>query len=152
MIITNFEQKHAQTFTQLFAAYFSEIGAGVPEDIVRDKLIPHIFALEEKKTLRIDLAFSEDICIGFSIYQIDTLESDWCKRPGWGFIREFYIAPPYRRFGFGRKLAEHTEKALRNMGASGLYLTSDSGIPFWVSCGWRETREICSNELNILEK
>ena len=111
-----------------------------------------LVAQQESGILRVDLLVTETKPIGFSIYQIDTPESDWCKRPGWGFIREFYVAPACRLQGFGGALAAHSEKQLRNMGAEHLYLTADDGIPFWKHCGWQETEEISSNDLRILEK
>ena len=102
--------------------------------------------------IRVDFALNGDVFTGFSVYQIDSAKSDWCKRPGWGFIREFYVVPQYRKQGTGRLLADHTEAALRTMGAKQLYLTSTGGIPFWQSCGWDLTGELCSNEQYILEK
>ena len=102
--------------------------------------------------IRIDFALDGETAAGFSVYQIDKPESDWYKRPGWGFIREFYIVPAFRKAGFGRALATHTENALYQMGAERLYLTSDGAIPFWRRCGWKLSDEVCSNEQRILEK
>jgi len=43
----------------------------------------------------------DDKIIGFVNYQIDTLDSDWCEREGWGFIREIYVDKTLRGKGLG---------------------------------------------------
>lgn len=138
-------------FADLLAAYFPEVASDIPEDILRGKLADLIDEQHSQGILGITIAAEGTAAIGFSIYQIDTPESDWCKRPGWGFIREFYIVPEFRKQGFGRRLAYHTEQRLGEMGAARLYLTSDCG-PFWTGCGWQDTGEVCSNDLPIFEK
>ena len=137
----------------LFTAYFPELGGeDIPEDIIRGKLTDFIHDQHKKGIISISLLLDSDIPVGFSIYQIDTPESDWCKRPGWGFIREFYISPPYRKKGIGKLLCRHTEHQLRSMGAARLYLTADNAVPFWQKCGWTHTAEISTNGLYYLEK
>ncbi len=152
MTIQPYAHSMKDQFSQLLADYFTEIHSDIPEHIIRGKLMDLIHSQQESGILRVDLLVTETKPIGFSIYQIDTPESDWCKRPGWGFIREFYVAPACRLQGFGGALAAHSEKQLRDMGAEHLYLTADDGIPFWKHCGWQETEEISSNDLRILEK
>jgi GNAT superfamily N-acetyltransferase len=132
--------------------YMTELNCGIPEEIIRGKLVDLIERQWESDILRVALAMEENICIGFSVYQIDTPESDWCKRPGWGFIREFYVAPVNRKHGTGKALAAHTERELRNAGAVRLYLTSTDAVPFWQRCGWIRTEQLCSNGQYILEK
>ena len=140
------------TLADMMADYMAELDCGIPEDIIRGKLSDHIDQLCEKGIIRIFLAFEADRAVAFSVFQIDAPASDWCKRPGWGFIREFYVVPGYRKSAIGRYLAEHTEEELRNMGTDRLYLTSTGAIPFWQKCGWKLTEEICSNDQYILEK
>lgn len=133
-------------------AYMTELECGVPEEIIRGKLADLIDRQCASNIIQVDLVLEGSDCIGFSVYQIDTPESDWCKRPGWGFIREFYVIPAYRKQGTGAALAAHTEQALRAMGASQLYLTATEAVPFWQRCGWHLTEELCSNGQYILEK
>ena len=152
MTIHNYTPALKQPLADLMVAYFPEVNADIPEKIIRGKLSDLIAEQHHQRILYAAVAMENESPIGFSIFQIDTPESDWCKRPGWGFIREFYIAPAYRHRGFGQLLAQYSEDALRAAGAQNLYLTSAQASPFWVHCGWRETREICSNELPILEK
>ena len=152
MTITPYTPTHKHSLADLMTAYMTELDCGIPEDIIRGKLSDRIDRMCEDGIIRVDLAIDDDTPIGFSVYQIDKPESDWCKRPDWGFIREYYIAPPYRKQGAGRTLAAHTEDQLRKMGAQNLYLTSTAAVPFWQRCGWHLTAALCSNGQYILEK
>lgn len=75
--------------------------------------------------------------VGFAICQVDAPDSDWCKREGWGLIREFYIEPRYRLSGKGRFLAGQTESLLREKQAEQVYLTTSGALAFWLRCGYR---------------
>lgn len=152
MTIIPYDKSKKHLLADLMSAYMNELDCGIPEEIIRGKLSDFIDTQFDARIIRIDLGIESERIAGFSVYQIDKPESDWCKRPGWGFIREFYIVPAFRKSGLGRALALHTEETLRTMGAERLYLTSDSAIPFWRSCGWRLSEEICSNDQPILEK
>ncbi len=136
----------------LLVPYFREVEAGIPEDIIRGKLAELIAREVREGILHIAVATEAEI-LGFSVYQIDTEASDWCKRPGWGMIREFYVVPTARRRGIGRMLSDFSTAHLLRLGAAGLYLTSDPhSVQFWTSCGFRPTGTVSSNGLEILEK
>ena len=153
MIIKPYDSTMRQIFEEMLVTYFlTDLQSDIPEDILRGKLLDLIISNAEKRIYHLSIAFEGGAPIGFSIYQIDTPDSDWCKRPGWGFIREFYISAPYRRKGYGTKLAAFSEKQLRALGAEHLYLTSDGAAAFWESCGFSNSHELCSNELEILTK
>lgn len=153
MTILNYNHTLKPQFTDLLSAYFSELDSDIPEDILRGELTDLIEDQHGKGIIRVCLAADNETLAGFSIFQIDTPESDWCKRPGWGFIREFYVAPESRHQGHGSRLAAHTEQCLRKMGAEKLYLTSDStALAFWQHCGWHSTGEQCTNGLPLFEK
>lgn len=153
MTILPYDESMKNALIQMLAAYFPEVDAGIPEQIIRGKLFQLIQDQWSRGYLHIRIGFSGREAIGFSIFQIDSPHSDWCKRPGWGFVREFYIRPEFRRAGFGRQLADHTVEALRAMGPEGLYLTAGGeAISFWSRCGWESTGGLCSNDLFILEK
>ncbi len=153
MSITEYTPAQESIWTELFVSYFSEdLDMGISESTLRAKLCPFVLGQWEKGILRIALAFSGSTPIGFSVYQIDNPASDWCKFPGWGFIRKFYIAPGYRNKGCGKALASYTEAQLRAMGTGTVYLTADSAVGFWESCGFRNTSKISSNGLEILTK
>lgn len=128
-------------FEALFLPYFQELEANEPQplspQVIIGKILPFVLGQWEKGIIRIDLCLADDVA-GFAIYQIDAPESDWCKLPGWGFIREFYVTPTLRRQGVGRHMAEHVLHRLRELGASQVYLTSDSAVAFWQRCGFTD--------------
>ena len=134
------------------ADYMAELECDIPREIILGKLADFIDRQCQAGLIRIDLVMEEDLCIGFSVYQIDRPESDWCKRPGWGFVREFYVVPACRGRHTGKLLAEHTEQRLHSLGTEHLYLTSTEAALFWQKCGWTFTGELCSNGQYILEK
>lgn len=152
MTIQPYDKTKRTQLSDMMAAYMAELNCGIPEEIIRGKLADFIETQWKRGIIRIDLCMNDDRCAGFTVYQIDREESDWCKRPGWGFIREFYIIPSCRCTGAGRFLAAHTEHRLREMGADRLYLTSTDAAPFWQKCGWVRTEDLCSNGQYILEK
>lgn len=152
MTIQPYSRSPKPQLADRMAAYMTELGFNDSEEIIRVNLTDFIDRQCESGIIRLDMAMDGENCIGFSVYQIDTPESDWCKRPGWGFIREYYVAPPYRKQGLGRQLAAHTEQCLQQMGAKQLYLTSTEAVPFWQRCGWTLTDILCSNGQYILEK
>lgn len=152
MTIIPYSKSQRTLLADRMADYMAELNCGIPEEIIRGKLADLIDRLCEAGIIRVDLVMEEETCAGFSVYQIDTPESDWCKRPGWGFVREFYVVPAFRNQGTGKTLADHSEQSLRRMGAERLYLTSTEAAPFWQCCGWTLTEELCSNGQYILEK
>ncbi len=152
MTIREYNRSMKLILANMMADYMSELKSDIPEDIIRGKLSDHIDRMCESGIIRVSIAFDSVTPAAFSVFQIDTPESDWCKRPGWGFIREYYVVPEYRKTGIGRNLAAYTEQELHNMGADQLYLTSTEAAPFWCKCGWRLTHELCSNGQYILEK
>lgn len=152
MTVIPFDQTVRTQFEAMLVDYFNELESGIPEPVIRGKLLELILTELRQDILRIAIATENAAPIGFSIYQIDTESSDWCKKPGWGCIREFYIAPTSRRKGFGTRLADRCAQDLLDAGAKGLYLTADEAVPFWNACGYSNTHEICTNDLEILTK
>lgn len=153
MNIIDFAPSHYNAWSELFCIYFEgDLGSELDHHVLLSKLCPFIFGQWEKGFMQMRLAMEEDTVIGFSIFQIDKPESDWCKRPGWGCIREFFIHKDYRNCGYGKLLAQDSEHVLAEMGAKQLYLTSDDAIGFWEKCGYTVTEETCSNELPILTR
>ena len=82
---------------------------------------------------------------GFILYQVDSPESDWCIKKGYGFIRELYVAADLRDAGYGKALVSHAESQLKQHGVPGVYLTADvdESMGFWTKMGYHGTGEIC---------
>ncbi len=153
MTITEYTPAQEALWTNQYVSYFLEdLGCDLPESALRTEVCPFILGQWEKGLIQIALAFSQETPFGFSIYHIDDPASDWCNFPGWGFIREFYIAPSYRKNGRGTALAAYTESTLRVMGAPRIYLTADAAVRFWKKCGYRPTSGLGRNGLEILVK
>lgn len=152
MTILPYTKIYRPQLEERMVSYMEELRSDISEQVIRTKLFDIIHNLMDSGIIRINLILDESTLVGFSVYQLDVPESDWCKRPGWGFIREFYVTPEYRKQGIGRILAQSTELALQEMGAEKLYLTSTTAAFFWKRCGWKLTDTLCSNGQYILEK
>lgn len=125
MIIEELQKNYYNKFKELFYDYFVEIGQNLTKEIVDTKIVDECILQEyEKSIIYIDVIKEMDI-VGFIIYQIDNEKSDWNKRPGFGFIREFYIEPKHRRQGYGNQLLKNAELCLKRLGIEYVYLTSD---------------------------
>ena len=136
MTIYNYTPALKQPLADLMVAYFPEVDADIPEEIIRGKLSDLIDEQHSQGILHVTVATKKETPIGFSIFQIDTPESDWCKRPGWGFIREFYIAKQYRSIGKGRFLAEQAELLFQKKQVEHIYLNTSGALGFWLRCGY----------------
>ena len=80
-----------------------------------------------------------------TITQIDSKESHWCEKEGFGSIMELYIAFDIRKTGYGRKLVKHAERHLiNNLAVSDMYIsTNEYAEPFWIKMGYHDSGEIC---------
>ena len=126
----------------------------IPEEILREKIAKGVFLKNQERGISsIAFAFCGEVPAGFAVYQVDSPEADWCKRPGWGLIREFCIFPEFRRKGYGKALADYAEERLFER-TDRLYLTAhDEGAgAFWTACGFTDTGEDDSNGCRIFEK
>lgn len=124
------------------------------EEILREKIAKGVFLKNQKTGVSsIAIVFCGEVPAGFAVYQVDSPEADWCKRPGWGLIREFCILPEFRRKGYGRKLASYAEQKLLER-TDRLYLTAhdEEAGAFWTSCGFLDTSEDDPNGCRIFEK
>lgn len=146
-------------FKELLKAYldeiFEETGVIISEDLVNQALVEIIGNLESDLRIWAYLCYEEDKAIGFVIAQIDEIGAQWCLKPGYGLIREFYIEPEYRRKGLGKAMYVFIEEILKKEEVKIIYLTTDSaaGIGFWQSQGYKFTGEICSlNNSGVFEK
>lgn len=151
--IIEYSKQWANAAAAQFERYVREdLEMSLSSEVINEKIWQGIFINGlEKGCLSISLAVLNNEIIGMAIYQIDTPQSDWCKREGWGFIREFFISPEHRRKGFGTILAEYAEHRLREK-TDRLYLTADDAVEFWSSCGYALTDEHNDNGTYIMIK
>lgn len=138
--IIEYSEQWAHAAESLFVSYvIDDLKMELTDEVIREKIWQNVFIGGCKQgVLSIALAVLNGEAIGVAIYQIDTPKSDWCKREGWGFIRELFISPKHRRKGCGTLLAEYAERKLREQ-TDRLYLTADDAVEFWSSCGYAVT-------------
>ena len=140
----------------LLVQYFSSLDYADPRDAVPPSAMPKLLSLIAEGLYQGDfwvyLAREKSALCGFVIAQIDGEGKDWCKRPGWGFIRELYVLPSHRGKGVAGKLIRRAEQDMLRSGASQAYLTTDLA-GFWEAMGYTDTGEIYSgNGGTIYEK
>ena len=130
-------KKHYKAALRMLSDYFDEIFADQPEENIPKKYLPNILGIvgDETKayTIWMYLCFCGKTPVGFVMAQIDTQENPLCKREGWGFIREFYVAPAYRRKDCGRQMCRFIENVIYTDGAQEIYLTAsaETATHFW---------------------
>lgn len=153
--IREYDPSLKELFRDQFVRYAKEdLGDDMPERALREKICRGVFEKNWKSGVsQIAIAFADGEPAGFAIYQVDTPDSDWCKRPGWGLIREFCIVPAARRRGYGRALAAYAVEGLRRRTGK-LYLTAHdaAAAKFWTACGFQDTGIVNDNGTRIMER
>jgi len=77
---------------------------------------------------------------GFAYYAVCTQASELIE-PGGGVFLSYYIAPAYRRQGYGKRMFLHCAERLYRDGAGFLYCCPDpvTGEPFWRAMGFEDS-------------
>ena len=134
-------------FRAAFQTYFAELGIAVRD---WDGLFRE---MDEKKTNRAYLTLNENgDAVGFLQFQL-TAFSNWFFEEPFGFIREFWVAPAYRRQGHGRALLRMTEDYFAAHGAYRSILTADDAVGFYLVNGYERTPEVrAKNNMEVLVK
>jgi GNAT superfamily N-acetyltransferase len=131
-------------FKRLFGVYFkSDFGIDLSGEQL-EKVCSEIARQAGDSVLHLDLLLIGGDPNGFIIYQIDSPQSDWCEKEGYGFIREVYVAQTVRKRGLGTKLVAHAEYNLHKLGAKAIYLTGEGSTVFWMKNGYASTGETSS--------
>ena len=99
---------------------------------------------ENRANMHFELFFDNDMLIGFSNFAIDTGGISGLIEKGYGTVMEYYIAPEFRRKGYGKIFYKHIEETLKNDGTQNIYLTPDpsTGEPFWVAMGFKDSGKV----------
>ncbi|MCL2619352.1 MAG: GNAT family N-acetyltransferase [Defluviitaleaceae bacterium] len=150
--IKKFNDLDFDIFAQMVGVYFIE---DLEETLNHNPPIGMCKAMTQAAKdgiIHLDLLHLDDTAIGFIMYQVDSPESNWCEKEGYGFIREMYIRKDHRKQGYGKVLVAHAENELKKLSVPYIYLTS-SNDDFWLGVGYVETGEVCEkNSLGILIK
>ena len=155
--IEQLQENDYDGFAKIFSEYFvNEMKFADDKDkickfakkfIINQQYVENIIAIELVK-------FGKEIA-GFIIYQIDSEKSDWCERPGAGFIREFYVVPAHRRKSLGSLLIKRSDEMLKKMGTKDVYLASakdDGVIAFYEKNGYHKTGTFTDDGQEYMEK
>lgn len=135
-VSTDFNQ-----FVYMFGAYLRiDICLDISDEQLKDICLEIVNQIKNRIVF-MDILLINNTLVGFIIYQIDSLRSDWCEKEGYGFIRELYIVKNMRRNGLGKKIATYAENKLYQLGVEHIYLTTDNRKDFWINCGYLETEE-----------
>lgn len=147
-IVKEYSSEIVEIAEQQFERYVREdLEETFSDEILHEKIWKNIFVNGcEKGALSIAVPFVNDAPVGLLITQIDSKKSDWCVREGWGLIREFCIAPDYRRCGYGKQLSAYAVERLKAQ-TDRVYLTAhdETAVKFWQSCGFAEIGEVNEN-------
>ena len=153
MIIKTYENTQRQEFLKMLITYFNDdMKCNWSSEFIEDKILGLFEEKRSKEILYIDVLEENKQLIGFAIYQIDTPQSDWCKKEGWGFVRELYIQKDYRKQGYGYKLVKNIERCLINKNVKDIYLNADDAIIFWNKCNYINTNEVDADGMYTLIK
>ena len=153
--------EHCRLFHDLMVEYDAERGdldkvPGISDPkAFEEKWIRSIIGMQGPSDRHLELCFSGENPVGFLYGKLDHPEHRGYIRPGWGYVMEFYVRPPFRRRGFGTEMYARLERLLRSDGAQGLYLTSDTptGVPFWLAMGFVNSHQKSpENDMEIFEK
>lgn len=134
-------------FRTAFQAYFAELDISVKD---WDGLFLEMNA--DHTNLACLLLDDANVAAGFLQFQISEF-SNWFFREPFGFIREFWIAPAYRRQGYGKKLLHLAESYFLEHGAYRSLLTADDAVPFYLANGYQRAPGIqANNKMEVLVK
>lgn len=155
--IEQLQEKDFGGFAKIFGQYFVDEMKFMEDKSKITKFAKKVIVGEQylEDIITIDIVKLGEEIAGFIIYQIDSEKSDWCEKPGSGFIREFYIAPTHRRKNLGSLLIKRSDQMLKKMGAKDVYLASakdDGVIAFYEKNGYQRTGKLTEDGQEYLEK
>jgi ribosomal protein S18 acetylase RimI-like enzyme len=133
-------------FMNLGCEYMKEVDNRNTSEEIQMKFLRSILARQGENNRWLILLRKNDVAIGFVHAKIDQDE-----QVGWGYILEFYIAPAFRRKGFGSMLYDFIKNEFIRSGAKHIWLNAnkENGEPFWSSLGFIETGEVAAGQKNL---
>lgn len=121
-------------FKKMFCDYYAELDcADDTAHLLDEYVLPDMLA----GFIKIDVLKDGEAFAGFIIYQTDDITNDWNFKEGWGDVRELYVAPEYRKKGYGKFLLYTAEMKLRESGVNKAYCLPCEGTEnFFTACGY----------------
>jgi len=115
-------------------------GSSTEDEIVHE-LNRSVRIQGRRADMHFELLYCDDVLVGFANFAIDLGTIYGLIEAGYGTCMGFYIAPEFRRKGYGRLLFVHAEETLKGDGATQMYVCPDpvTGEPFWCEMGFRDS-------------
>ena len=134
-------------FCAAFRAYFAELDIPVRD---WDGLFRE---MNGEGNNRAFLLLDGEETAGFLQFQMNAF-SNWFFEEPFGFIREFWVAPGYRRRGYGSLLLERAENYFLDHGAHRVLLTAGpDAVDFYLAGGYEKAPGIrAKNQMEVLVK
>lgn len=158
LTFTSVSEEYRSVFHKLMQMYAKELDRHQnrsTDSLILERWTDRIIEKQFDASMCLKLCFYGSSVIGFLYGKIDRTEDKGFKKPGYGYVMEFYVLPEYRRKGYGRRMFNHLEKYFKTNNVDKMYLTADpiTGKPFWESMGFVCTYEISpDNNMPVYEK
>ena len=146
MKIRNVCESDFTALEKLFCDYYTELDCeDDPLHLFNEYLLPDLKA----KLFDVGVSEVDGAIAGFVIFQTDDILNDWNFKEGSGDVRELYVAPAFRRRGFGSALLAYAETRLTKSGASEIYtLPVEESEKFFTDRGYFDNGEYCAEADN----
>ncbi|MDE6931716.1 MAG: GNAT family N-acetyltransferase [Oscillospiraceae bacterium] len=134
-------------FRAAFQAYFTELGISVRD---WDGLFREMDG--ENTNCAYLMLDGSGGTVGFLQFQL-TAFSNWFFEEPFGFVREFWVTPGYRRQGHGKTLLRMAEDYFKAHGADRSVLTADDAVGFYLANGYERSPSIhAKNKMEVFVK
>lgn len=136
-----------ERFQQAFRTYFTEEGMNIKN---WDALFAEMNRQKDNQAfVRVN---EEEKIVGFLQFQPGEM-NHWFFQQPIGFIREFWIAQPFRGQGHGSQLLALTEEYFIKRGLARAILTADDAKDFYLRHGYaKEPCIVAKNKMNVFSK
>lgn len=130
----------------MFKHYFSEL------NITIDDYLELFVAMNEEQRNEAFLLFDQKQPIGFIMFTSER-SSHWFIEERFGFIREFWVDPNYRKTGHGSTLLTRCEQHFIDNGIYRILLTTNTAQRFYIKHGYKHDENYTAkNEDDVFVK
>lgn len=150
MAILELSNFYDERFKECFRAYFLEIGINLKEDT---DVFDDITKSYETENMCAFVIEEYTQFAGFIMLQPEHFKSGFFEEQA-GFIRELWIAPSFRRLGYGKRLIEIAEDYFKKKEIPKLILTyEDDALEFYKRLGFKlDSSYKAKNDGNVIVK
>ena len=113
LTFTSVSEEYRSVFHKLMQMYAKELDRHQnrsTDSLILERWTDRIIEKQFDASMCLKLCFYGSSVIGFLYGKIDRTEDKGFKKPGYGYVMEFYVLSEYRRKGYGRRMFNHLEK------------------------------------------